>query len=316
MTVRGSAAGRVALVTGANAGIGFFTAAALAARGAHVILGCRSSARAETAMAAIRSRVPDARLEALEMDLSSMDSVSEAVEDLRVRERLDLLIANAGMVHVPDGRRETREGRELVLATNVLGHVRLVAGVLPVLERAEAARVVALGSLSAFMVPYRIDDLELEHRYSPWQAYAQSKIALTTWGFELGRRLVVAGSPVRALVAHPGYSIGGRTPRVPGINEPSRSKRFVDNLQAAFTQSKQAGARPVVRAALDPEARPDLDAARPVFYGPAVGVKGAPVRQSPPAVTLDPRIAALSWTRLHRLAGTELLDEGALPAEF
>src|SRR5690606_19005487 len=154
------------------------------------------------------------------------------------------------------------DGLELIAATNFFGHFALTAAAVPALERTPGSRVVSLGSIASMLVSLRTDDLQLTRRYSSWQAYAQSKIMLSSFGFELDRRLRAQGSGIRSLVAHPGYSISGRTPRVPGVNEPSRLKRFVDTLQSPFTQGKNQGADPVLMAITDP------DAAGGSFVGP------------------------------------------------
>ena len=107
--------------------------------------------------------------------------------------------------------------------------------------------------LSTRLSTFRVDDLQLERGYDPWRAYAQSKIATQVIGFELDRRLRASGSPVLSVVAHPGYSIGGRTPTVPGVNEPSRGKRFADAFQAPFAQGKHRGAEIVLHALTAPE---------------------------------------------------------------
>ncbi|MFJ6418021.1 SDR family NAD(P)-dependent oxidoreductase [Paeniglutamicibacter sp. NPDC091659] len=301
----GDASGKRILVTGANAGIGFWTSLQLAQRGAEVILACRNQAKADAALQAIRSRVPNANVSSVILDMANLESVAEAVVLLSELDGLDVLIANAGVVHAPRARKQSPDGLELVAATNFFGHFALVAGLLPVLERTPGSRVLTLGSLSTLLVKLRLDDLQLHNGYSGWQAYAQSKIMVQSFGFELDRRLQAAGSPVRALSAHPGYSISGRTPRVPGVNEPSRGTLFADSLQAAFTQGKNRGALAVVRAALDPQAFRNEGA---VFFGPRGWVKGAPVRSKPARVTTDSRAAEAIWEEAEKATGIKLLS--------
>ena len=301
----GDASGKRILVTGANAGIGFWTSLQLAQRGAEVILACRNQSKADAAVQAIRTRVPNAKVSSVTMDVASLESVAGSVERLSELEGLDVLIANAGVVHTPKARKQSADGLELVAATNFFGHFALVAGRLPVLERTPGSRVLTLGSLSTLMVKPRLDDLQLSKGYSGWQAYAQSKIMVQSFGFELDRRLQAAGSPVRALSAHPGYSISGRTPVVPGVNEPSRGKLFADSLQAPFTQGKNRGALPIVRAALDPQAFRNEGA---VFFGPKGWLKGAPVRSKPARITTDPRAAAAIWKEAENATGITLLS--------
>lgn len=252
-------------------------------------------------MRAIRSRVPMAHLSALELDTADLASVRAAGAELASRQRLDALVNNAGIVHPPKRREETRDGLERVAATNFFGAFALTAAVLPALERTPGSRVVSLGSLATTLVSLRVDDLQLTRRYTGWHAYAQSKILLSSFGFELDRRLRARGSATRSLVAHPGYSISGRTPRVPGVNEPGRVTRFVDSLQAPFTQGKDRGAESVVRAVADP------DADGGDFFGPRFRVKGEPRLTRPAPVTTDERAAQAIWAEAERARRTSFL---------
>ncbi|WP_411719696.1 SDR family NAD(P)-dependent oxidoreductase [Mycetocola sp.] len=281
--------GRVVAVTGANAGIGFWTSFALAGAGASVVLACRTLERADAAVRAIRARLPQAELSVLHLDTADLASVRSAGEYLAGLERLDALVNNAGIVHPPRRRTETADGLELIAATNFFGAFALTAAAFPALERTSGSRVVSIGSIASSLVQLRFDDLQLSQRYSGWQAYAQSKILLSSFGFELDRRLRARGSGIRSLVAHPGYSISGRTPLVPGVNEPGRGKRFVDGLQAPFTQGKDRGAEAVVRAVADP------DAVGGTFFGPRYLVKGEPHEARPAPVTTDERVAQGIW---------------------
>lgn len=300
--------GRRYLVTGANAGLGFFTSARLVGAGAHVVLSGRSPERLETAAAIIRERVDagadrgelGGRVSTLVIDTASLDSVRAGVAALRGEPQLDGAVLNAGMVHTPGRRLESPDGNELVLATNVLGHFALLAGLfgaagsgdelVPGSRRfADGARVITLGSLSTKLSTFRVEQLQLERGYDFWRAYAQSKIAGQSIGFELDRRLRRAGVPVASVVAHPGYAISGRTPTVPGVNEPSRGDRFADALQAAWAQGKHRGAEPVLHALTAAEV------AGGEFWGPRGLVKGEPAKQQPTRVSSDPVIGAKTW---------------------
>lgn len=286
-------AGKTAIVTGANAGIGFFTAAALALAGAHVILACRDAGRADAATRAIRARCAAAGvpvfIDVIALDTSDSASVAAAASRLARLERLDIVVANAGIVHPPRHRQVTADGNELVLATNVLGHFALLAGLVPVIARTPGARIVSLGSMATRLSRFLVGDLQLELEYDPWRAYAQSKTALESLGFELDRRMRAAEVKASSVVAHPGYSISGCTPRIPGVNEPSRWGVFVDSLQAPFTQSKEHGARSVLAAATR------ADAVGGTYWRPRWIVRGAPVIQSPAAASADPDLAQRVW---------------------
>ena len=295
-TAMPSQAGRRYLVTGANAGIGFFTVARLAGAGAHVVLAGRSPERLEAAMAAIRGARPEASVEPLVIDTASLDSVRAGAARLLHRPPFDGVVANAGMVHTPDQRLESPDGNELVLATNVLGHFALLAQLSPNL--APGARIVTLGSLSSRLSTFRIDDLQLERGYDSWRAYAQSKIATQVFAFELDRRLRATDAPLSSLVAHPGYSVGGRTPRVPGVNEPSNGKRFRDALQAAWAQGKHRGAEVPLHALTAPGAEGGQ------FWGPRWSTKGEPTLQTPTRTSKDAAIGARFWAFAEDATGT------------
>jgi NAD(P)-dependent dehydrogenase (short-subunit alcohol dehydrogenase family) len=291
------AVGKTIAVTGANAGIGYFASEQFASAGAHVILACRDPERAEAAISAIRRRVPGASVEAMPIDVADRASVARAAASLVERERIDVLMLNAGIVHPPRVRSTDAFGNELVLSTNVIGHFQLAALTMPVLERTPGSRIVSLGSLATLLARFPLDDLQQEKSYSSWNAYARSKIAVQSFGFELDRRLRAAGSNVSSLVAHPGYSTSGRTPGIKGVNQPSHAKRFADNLQAAWTQGKNHGAWSAVRAGIDPDAQGGQ------FYAPRFVTKGEPVVSWAAPVTRSRRIGSRLWSLLEEFSG-------------
>jgi NAD(P)-dependent dehydrogenase (short-subunit alcohol dehydrogenase family) len=283
--------GKRYLVTGSNAGLGYFATLQLASAGAHVIMTGRSPQRLATARASVGRALPEGvgSVETLLLDTSNLGSVRAAAATARGRKPLHGLLLNAGVVHPPRQRRTTPDGHELVFATNVLGHYAL-AGELLIALAAGRGRMVWVGSVSTSIWKYDPTDIELESDYSPWRAYVQSKVATTSLGLEADERLRAASVPVQSLVAHPGYSTSGRTRGIVGINEPTRMTRFTDNLQVAVTQSKERGAWPLVRALVDP------DAAGGEFYGPAGVLRGEPRVATPAAITRDPEIAARLWS--------------------
>nr|WP_206686910.1 SDR family NAD(P)-dependent oxidoreductase [Microbacterium invictum] len=280
--------GRRYLVTGSNAGLGFFASLQLAGAGARVIMTGRNPNRLAAARAALLRQVPDADLESLMLDTSNLGSIRAAAATARGRTGLDGVLLNAGIVHPPAQRQTTSDRHELVFATNVLGHYALAGEMLPPLAAARG-RMVWLGSMSTSMWQYDPLDPELENGYTPWRAYVQSKVAATALGFEADRRLRSEKVPVASLVAHPGYSIGGRTRGIAGVNEPNRAKRFRDNLQAPIAQSKERGAWVLVRALVDPAAEGGQ------FWGPSRGMRGAPRPASASKVTRDLDVAARMW---------------------
>ena len=196
-------AGRVALVTGANTGIGYEAALQLARKGAHVLLGCRNQERASQAIERIQADAPNGSVEWLPLDLADLASVAAAAAQLReTHQQLDVLICNAGVMVPPAGR--TVDGFELQFGINHLGHVALVLQLLPQLQAAMAARVVAVSSGAALFGRMVFDDLNFERRgYQPWAAYGQSKLANLLFIQALARRLQRAGSSVLACAAHP-----------------------------------------------------------------------------------------------------------------
>jgi NAD(P)-dependent dehydrogenase (short-subunit alcohol dehydrogenase family) len=280
--------GRTYLVTGSNAGLGYFSVEQLTAAGAHVFMTGRHPNRLSAARAALLRRVPDASVESLLIDTSNLGSVRAAAATIRGRGPLDGVLLNAGIVHPPKERQQTQDGNEVVFATNALGHYALGGELLTALAGA-SGRMVWLGSMSTSISPYDPVDPQLVDDYSPWRAYVQSKVATSVLGFEADRRLRAAGVHVASIVAHPGYSTSGRTAGISGVNEPSRGTRFTDNLQAAFSQSKERGAWPLVRALVDPTV------VGGDFVGPRFGARGEPRISKPSRITRSTDIAARVW---------------------
>jgi NAD(P)-dependent dehydrogenase (short-subunit alcohol dehydrogenase family) len=190
--------GRVAVVTGANSGLGLSTARELARAGADVVMAVRNVAKGEQAMAEISG---DARLE--QLDLASLDNVRAFAERFS-GERIDMLINNAGVMAPP--RRTTVDGFESQFGTNHLGHFALTGLLLPKLLAAPDPRVVTLSSGAHRMGTIHFDDLQGERRYNNWLWYGQSKLANLMFALELNRRASAAGSELVSVAAHPGYA--------------------------------------------------------------------------------------------------------------
>lgn len=274
-------------MTGATAGLGFFSCDQLARAGAHVVLTGRSPNRLVTSRAALMRRVPDASVETLLLDTSKLGSVRAAAATVRARGKLDGLLLNAGIVHPPKDR-QMQDGNEVVFATNVLGHFALAGELLSSLAAARG-RMVWVGSMSTSMWKYDPVDPQLVEGYTGWRAYVQSKTATAALGFEANRRMRATGVPVESLVAHPGYSISGRTTGIRHVNEPSRRKRFLANLQAPITQSKERGAWSLIRALTDPEASGGE------MWGPGLVTRGEPRLATAATLTRDPEVAERLW---------------------
>ena len=300
-------AGRTFLITGANRGLGYFAAEQIARAGGHVILSGRHPNRLAAAHDALEARVPDASVETLLLDVTNSGSIRAAAASLRggifQRGRLDGVLLNAGIVHTPRRREVTRDGRELVLATNALGHFVLGAELLVTLAKSATRdwtpRMVWLGSMSTRMGAYDPTDIQLDRGYAAWRAYVQSKVVVQALGLEADARLREAGAPVASVIAHPGYSIGGRTATITGVNEPSPWKRLRDALQAPIAQSKERGAWPLVRAMLDPTVEGGD------YWGPRFLTHGEPVLQRPSRTSSDPEVRRRVWEECERLTRSE-----------
>lgn len=237
--------GRVALVTGANRGLGLETTLALATHGARVIMAVRNLNQGHRAEAEIKQTIPGASIEVVSLDLSSLASVREfAARVLQTYDRLDLLLNNAGIMAIP--RQETQDGFEMQFGTNHLGHFALTGLLLPKLVTTPGSRVVTTTS-NARRTVRRIDfdDLQLQRSYSRWGAYGYSKRANLLFAFELQTRFTVAGVSTISVAAHP----GGANTNVPGTsNNLSRFERFFFGL---ISQSALMGALPQVYAATE-----------------------------------------------------------------
>jgi NAD(P)-dependent dehydrogenase (short-subunit alcohol dehydrogenase family) len=247
-------AGRTAVITGGNSGIGLAAARYLAACGARVVLACRDEGRAQAAAGQLAAEVAGAELSTLALDLSSLDSVRAAAAQIRSEyPQLDLLINNAGLMMPPLGR--TADGYELQFGTNHLGHFALTGLVLPSLLGVPGSRVVTISSNGHKTGRIHFDDLQWEHRYRRMGAYAQSKLANLLFTYELQRRLTAAGAPTIAVAAHPGFSDTALVRHMPAWQQLG--------ARLAPSQGAAMGALPTVRAATDPAA------AGGDYYGPA-----------------------------------------------
>lgn len=236
--------GRVAVITGANTGLGYETALALADHGAHVVLAVRNLDKGKDAAARITARSPHADVALAELDLTSLESVRAAAEQLRsAHDRIDLLINNAGVMFTPKGT--TKDGFELQFGTNHLGHFALTGLLLDRLLPVAGSRVVTVSSMGHRFGRIRFDDLQWERGYSRVGAYGQAKLANLLFTYELQRRLAPHGTTI-AVAAHPGGSRTELTRNLPAV---------VGALTAVVEplfQGADMGALPTLRAATDP----------------------------------------------------------------
>ncbi|MBZ9645509.1 oxidoreductase [Streptomyces sp. PSKA30] len=238
---------RVFVVTGANSGLGLATTRALARRGGHVILAVRDEAKGQRAAQEITARQPGASLEVRRVDLADVDSVRAFADQVRFdHARLDVLVNNAGLMAPP--RSLNRQGQELQFAANHLGHFALTGLLLDLLSVGTDPRVVSVTSTNHRQATIFFDDLTGERKYSPMGYYNQSKLANAVFGWTLHQRLTAVGSPVRSVLAHPGYtSTNLQTSSPTGM-----VKLLFGTLLSPLAQSPDQGALPQLYAATEP----------------------------------------------------------------
>lgn len=280
-------AGRVAIVTGSNSGIGYEAARMLAVRGARVVLACRNKEKGQAALERILRERSDAQVQLSLVDLSDLSSVLRFAESFRAdAQRLDLLINNAGVMNTPFMR--TPQGFELQFATNHLSHFALTAELWPLLARTSGSRVVAISSATAHAGKIDFEDPNFERRrYQGWVAYAQSKLANSMFALELARRAGQAGSPVVVCAAHPGWT----------ATDLSRSTPWIGFVNPLLAMTAVKGALPTLRAAVDPRA------GNGSYWGPAHGFEllGPPEPARIPRRARDPEAARRLWELSERL---------------
>lgn len=247
LTKIGSQQGKIAIVTGANSGIGYETTLALAKKGAHVVMACRNISKAELAKENMIKEHSQASLEVIQLDLNSLASVRKfAHVFLSQYKKLNLLINNAGLMIPPLMR--TEDGFESQFGVNYLGHFLLTGLLLPILEKIPESRVVSLSSIAHKRARIDFDDLNSEKSYSKMKAYGQSKLACLIFAYELDRRLKKSGSPIKSLAAHPGVSDTELGRYIP----PFWYKLLVP-LFKFMTHAPQYAAMPSLFAALHPD---------------------------------------------------------------
>ena len=290
--------GRVAVVTGANSGLGLVTARELAGAGATVIATARDSAKADSA----REEIGEQRgaVEFRDLDLASLESVREFASGVATdHPRIDILVNNAGVMMTP--KRQTADGFELQIGTNHLGHFALTGLLLDALSAGgEEARVVTVSSLEHRPGRIDFDDLASEHGYSPRPAYQRSKFANAVFGLELDRRLRAAGLPVASVLAHPGYSATNL--QTSGPSFPFSAVMRVTNVLLA--QSADHGALPQLFGATAPGVQGGQ------FFGPDGfrEARGAPIEVRPVSRARDEETGRRLWDVSEELTGVSYLD--------
>ena len=288
--------GRMALVTGANTGIGYHIAEMLADRGARVLMGCRDLTKAEAARKDMLKAVPDAQIELVELDLADMASVRKAAEGI---DTLDLLVNNAGIMWVP--HEISTGGAEKHFAVNHLGHFALTSLLLPALAKGKDPRVVTQSSIAHRPASIQFDNLSGEHDYARQKFYGQSKLANLMFALELDRRLRAKGSPIASIACHPGVAKTELTRQVGWA-------KLIMPIAATLLNTAKQGALPALQAATDPDAQGGD------YYGPygfmeATGATSG--RAVATATARDPLLATRLWEVSKDMTG---IDPGLPPA--
>lgn len=278
--------GKNAIVTGANSGIGYETAKALAKKGATVVMACRNLDKANAAAARIRQDVGNPKLEIMRLDLADLNSVREFADAFKAQyATLDLLINNAGVMIPPYTR--TADGFELQFGANHLGHYALTGLLLETILATPGARVVTVSSGAHRMGTINFDNLNAEMEYSASGAYAQSKLANLLFTLELNRRYKEIGASAIAAAAHPGWTVTGL------------QRGFLHGVSWFVGQRPPMGALPTLRAAIDPDVQPND------YFGPGglMKMRGYPEKASSSQSALDPELARSLWDVSEELTG-------------
>ena len=287
--------GKTAVVTGSTGGLGYETVLALAKAGADIVLTGRDDRKGRSALDTISREVIGARIRYEHLDLASLASIADFAQRMQVRQSLDLLINNAGVMALPR-RQTTADGFEMQFGTNYLGHFALTARLMPLLRRSSGPRVVSVSSLAHRTGSIDFGDLQGTRLYSPWKAYGQSKLACLMFALELQRRSDAAGWNLTSDAAHPGFSRTNLFASGPG----GLLSVATDFAAPFFGHSAADGARPILFAATSPQAKPGA------YYGPGGfgELRGAPA----PALIMprarDAATAARLWDVSEKLTGT------------
>ena len=297
-----SLAGLRAVVTGANSGLGYETALALAAHGAQVTMAVRDTAKGDAAAQQIRAQAPQASIEVRRLDLADLASIDEFAWLWREShpDGLDMLINNAGIMAIP--RRETADGFEMQLGTNHLGHFALTGRLLDAIR--PEGRIVTVSSQAHRMGRMDFDDLMGERKYGAWRAYGQSKLANLLFVRSLAERLERAGSTIASIGAHPGFASTHLQAVAPEMKGRGWQVKIMDGVNKVMAQSAAMGALPTLYAATFPAIRSG-DYVGPDGFGEQ---RGHPKLVGMNASARDDEAASRLWTVSEDLTGVRYLD--------
>ena len=293
--------GRVAIVTGANSGLGYETARALAHKGATVIMAVRTLEKGRAAAERIKRAGAAGNVEVMHLDLADLGSVQHFAKDFQAGyDRLDLLINNAGVM-MPPQRQATADGFEMQFGTNHLGHFALTGRLLDLLQRTPGSRVVVVSSMAHRISGINLEDLQSEGSYSSSGAYGQSKLANLLFAYELQRRLDAAQASGET---DPGILVAASHPGWTATNLQQHSRLFMW-LNPMLAQRPEMGALPTLYAATAP------DVVGGGFYGPSgfLELRGTPKRVYSNGRSHDQAAAARLWAESEALTGVRYLSE-------
>lgn len=280
--------GKVAIVTGGNAGLGLRSALELAKKGANVVIGCRRVDAGKEAVKTIQNAAPGAEIECIQLDLTDLESVYEFANAFNSKfDRLDILINNAAVVNA-ESLQHTKGGHEIHMATNHYGHFALAKRLFPRLVDTPNARVVTLSSGANRVGEIRFDDMDWRQReYDRVKSYGDSKLANLLFTAALQKRFEEAGSSALSVAAHPGLTATERQQTV-GIG---------GWFTTAIASPVETGVAPQLRAATDPNVK------KGEYYGPRFGLRGGPVPAQPKGKAVDAELAEELWQYTENLIG-------------
>ena len=278
--------GKTALITGANSGLGYYTAKALAEKNANVIIACRTLEKANQAIKKLKYLNSEGILTPLELDLSDLKNVVEVQTKIFDNfENLDLLINNAGIMHPP--KTLSAQGFEIQFAVNHLAHMLLTLKLLPIIEKKEKSRIITVTSGAQFFGKVGWNNIKAENYYNKWESYANSKLANVMFAFELDAR--IEQKKILSLAAHPGIAktnlFSAQKPN------PSPLETFSLELFSPIFQSAEMGALPQLFAATSPEARGGE------HYGPRFNFRGHPKLSPTSPFALDKKERGDLWEK-------------------
>jgi NAD(P)-dependent dehydrogenase (short-subunit alcohol dehydrogenase family) len=295
--------GRLAIVTGANSGLGYYTTKGLAEKGCEVIMACRNMLKAEEAKAELLSEIPAAKLRVIKLDLSSLESIREFAENFNKEyTSLDLLINNAGLMAIP--YRKTNDGFEMQFGVNHLGHFALTGLLIEKLNETTDSRIVSVSSIAHNLGNIHFDDINWEKKYNKWGAYGMSKLANIYFINEMADRISSRRIETKVMLAHPGYAdskLIEKGPEMKGRSWVVKAGRLANKLVA---QSSEMGALPILYAATAAAAM------HRAFYGPGgfAGLKGYPEQTVPNKKKVSKGGQEKLWVLSEKMTGVSFLN--------